>query len=491
MRYHYESASQVGQNIAHNMLNYLNSSVRPKQYNIPEKRRIHLPRKNMTPYADRPNKRSRGWDSPANPFISRGTPHYPGRRQVLKKLKPTRTTRIARFRGARRRGGAGKTVGSSNNIRTASITRGKNKKVDFKTKRVIKVPKGFKQKVKKSMELFKPRGTYEYIGWGLIIATNAKVNQQTVGRFTNLANSNGMQGIIFDPTFFLHAASCLWNGQQLAANTIVAAGLSPVDPNTFDFQKIKIDVINCSLITQFTNNSQRVYTIKIYECAPKSVTLGPANFGTDPLVSWANGLTQDASPALNALVNKGAINTTVTDFFTLYEDPRRVKSFNALWTVEETVLTIEPGQTVNHVIKGPSDLSMDYSKYWQGTSFVNQQKFTRQLFYTTYLDQVSYQDAAGGGANAGAGRLSEFINGGNFTGAGGVLCESRYQCQLAMPEQTGLIQTAATIVAQTSVPLTYVHRAYGKQFYNLPPQTITSTPSRVDEMNPSLLFAPK
>lgn len=65
---------------------------------------------------------------------------------------------------------------------------------------------------------------------------------------------------------------------------------------------------------------------------------------------------------------------------------------------------MEPGMQFKFFVQGPSNMELDYKKYWQNGIYMNVQKFSRGIMFIAHEDLTSM-----GATGAGSGRPSDTI----------------------------------------------------------------------------------
>lgn len=203
----------------------------------------------------------------------------------------------------------------------------------------------------------------------------------------------------------------------------------------FNFKTAKIHAKNLTCKVHLTNNSQRVYIIKLYTIANKHDSTD-----LEPRGEW-DVLTSQMAPVSG---NIGLPNVTATDIYTMGSSPTIYKSWLQNYKYEIKKIRLMPGQTYDHFIQGPQNVTYDFSKYWDGDAFVYRTKEQRWLMVTYHADLLS--TTSNGAAIPGTVGYPVEVNTVNpdiFDGKG-VLVEITPSWHLGMPEQTGFIYPAQT-----------------------------------------------
>lgn len=334
-----------------------------------------------------------------------------------------------------------------------------SKSVSFNpSKKKEKLPKGFAKKVALALKKTAPRGVYSEVVQDVMFNQFDNLQNPQPVPYALVTNSTTTcQGLLFDPTQVLYAASTLFNGFQGVSKTKTpgAAGL-------FNYQNIVVDVINSSADMVIHNNSQRTYILDIYDCAVK-VPGNYANIRTE----WINAMTQDANSGVNPL------NSSIAN---MYQCPNLSPEFKKYHKTGLQHVVLEPGQIHTLVIPGPKMMKYDFTKFWKDGVFINQQKMVRKPLIIAKLDVIGAKTS--GGLSSTTGRLREE----GIVGVNGLLIETKVNYKISMPEQTGFVYPTSTLPG-VSQPLTYRHMAYALINYNTD-QAVGDTEVRIDEEQP-------
>lgn len=307
--------------------------------------------------------------------------------------------------------GGYRSVGSNASV----VVHKRKKSVLLKKVRSTKVSKAFRKKVQVALadHLY---GTYLKVDPFRLTAWATTDTQQTMD-----------MGIVFSPLDFINAADVLFN-RATPALSPTAASL------TWTNSYIRKDYIMNSWISyEIKNMSQRTYTVKMYVCKPKVKV--PTNTGTglnSPLGDWASGLAMAAGAGTNPQNNNQN---------TLYSDPRDAPEFRQFWAADVETVVLQPGQTHTFFVQGPSEMSVDWTKYYYNpnpnpTFLAPWGPFSRGVFFVYYPDLLVT-------SLAGVGR---YTSGG--TGIGGLVCERKYKFKVQCPESAGFVYTATTAGTQ-------------------------------------------
>lgn len=277
-------------------------------------------------------------------------------------------------------------------MRAAKVINRRKKSVSFKKKPKVSVSKKFKLKVAKALEPKESHGRYLEIGYqNFDFEPLLYGNKQKVERIG--INSGGGYQQMFSPAMVLNAASVLFNGKAATESTqyTIAAGAYNFGANSFDPRTTKLNVRNsyCSFVLR--NNTPRTWIIQLYEVSPK-LNMNVDDEG-DAYTQWINCMVNESSTGTTT--NPFAINIASATPNTLYATPLQNKMIQQKWNWERHEITLDPGQSYDHFIQGPSNVVYDYAKFWKqdGAGAADKfydyvKKFTRQLIIVARLDLV-------------------------------------------------------------------------------------------------------
>lgn len=300
----------------------------------------------------------------------------------------------------------------------AAVRVRRKKGVSFKKKKAVVVTSKFKQKVHKALDE-EIKGRYLKITY-FRIAPPTLLNTQTYLD----------DGLIYQPLHFADAADILFNR---------AAAVESPTTALLDWQNVAIrkDRIIDSWVTyELKNMSQRTYTVKFYQCKPKST--GPTNAApNDAFADWTVGLQTAVGAGTNPLSNTPS---------TLYSTPYDSPQFNQLWSAQCTTVLLSPGESHTFRVQGPNQYVLDYMKFWNksivsgGDYLAPWGNFTRSCFFVAYPDLVTSSVASVGRYPSGT------------TGGGGLIGEKKQYFKLACPASAGF-QYPGTFAGSTNQQL--------------------------------------
>lgn len=300
--------------------------------------------------------------------------------------------------------GSGSSSGYRGISSDAAAIRVKRKKgVTPKKKKRVKVSRKFKKKVEEALN-------------------NHLFGKYTKVRYARAAppasNAQGVYdwGIFFRPIDFQDAADVLFNH-----NTPVEVPTS-LDNDWSNPLTRRDRVIKSFVDIEMKNASQRTYTVKMFNCAPKSNPTDQAP--NDGNADWISGL---------VLLNGNGANPQNNTNTTLYSDPRDSLLFNQFWKAEVTTVVLEPGESHTFMVEGPSQTYMDWTKMYAKNiagipSWMQAYaKWSRNVFFVYYDDLVESTLLT----------LGRYASGG--TGPGGLIMEAKQVIEMEVPDTAGFV----------------------------------------------------
>lgn len=345
-----------------------------------------------------------------------------------------------------------------------SARRGRPLSVGKRLVKPAKLRKDVKMAIKKIVRGQEIRGTYiktlgnyQWYG-GSTTATGASGlsfdNKQKV-EYLRVADA-------FGPSAILDAASILWNNKAPAAT-----GQADVSTGVFDALNTKVYARNVYQKITFKSNSKRTYHYKMYICSPKK-----SDAYLEPRGDWDTGMYAQREAGV---ANDSGPNVLSINLETLHASPALVQQFNKNWSYEVVKFKLEPGETYNHYVQGPKEQMIDFAKYYEGSTYLGVQKFSKFIFCVYYGDMISTTTGA-------VGHYEDIgdISADAFDGKG-ILITQKIVMDLTMPEQAGFKYNAAT--TQNSVQNSTQRRyAYAHTVFM---DAKSGTPVRVDEEDPN------
>jgi len=291
-------------------------------------------------------------------------------------------------------------VASSRSERNALVRGRVKKSVSFKKKPIIKVTSKFKAQVKKALQPGKAVGHFTEIdGTGQAILSVVNGGKQEV---FNIAPNGGAGNnwAIFSPVDVLDAASCLFNDKPATQTKATASGSITVPgAGSFDIRNVKIEVLKSSFQAAFKNNSLRTLMLTLYECSPKKLSNSVTDSTAEEI--WRQAMLNEANSAF-LLPNSKAINIAGTEPSTLYATPYMSKTFKAAFNIEQHDIVLDPGQTFEHYMEGPTGV-YDFAKFWKPDGTTSADVFynmvpskTRYLFCVMKTDLCNTDLGASG-----------------------------------------------------------------------------------------------
>lgn len=383
---------------------------------------------------------------------------------------------------------------------TAQSTRGvavvthRKKKLHPPKGKKVKVSRLFSRKVEKALEKKGVilHGSFRQFSTSQVVCNIANFpeggqyvfipGKYNTGNFFN----NDAWGGIGNVSQYVHMLSVLWNGKAdnqgtrdiYSSNSLGSVNISgvgqPNASNTAHSNNLQFTVKNHYEIYRFKNNGQRTIILKAYLCKAKSPTSeNPSAFNdttgtagvlpsiSDPFTTWLNGQ--------SAMNNEGIAVNTGFGPQSIYASPLMNPNFNKYWVAEEAHYVVEPGQTFEYKVQGPRDLGINCADCWQGTYFMDVQKFTLFPMFVAHLDMV-YGATNGLATRAGGG--THMLD-----------CEREIFCSFECPNQVGGVRQDYVIVAPSD-NRTVLNNRVNRFYYKYWVPGATGNLTRVDEENP-------
>lgn len=318
-------------------------------------------------------------------------------------------------------GGRSSVVKAQANNVVAGPSRKRGRKVHKEgRKKGVKVPRLLRKQVKSILE------KQDYIGWYKEIITNQVQkpidNLQSVFHAC-LRTCDAIPGIFFDPVSVRNAASILWN-------KFVPVNQNNVGTTAGQFQMdtLQIKVLEQNVIHRMKNNTARNMTLKIWDWSPKT-TLQFQGFDPIPYLT-AELLRLSPSGAPGSITEVSNYNVLGVTVGTIGFNPKMVPAFNQYYSLDETIVNLEPGKEYNHKLSGPNHKMYDYKKFFMNgaAQICNSQKFIKGTMVCMILDldTTTLQTT---------GRTTDIVAADPF----GLLLETTCFYKIAMPEQAGFI----------------------------------------------------
>lgn len=331
---------------------------------------------------------------------------------------------------ARRRGRAPvqpaarrRSTGGNNNQSGVRFKRGRSVRREAR-KRSVRVPATLRKQVRAVIAADDYKGTFMDIIQPVVVKPVDNLQNVVMACGRKVDNYIGMA---FDPTTVLNIASELFNHSPAnASQDFGQAGFG----NSYNLNSLKITVIDSSITYHMRNNTTNNLTVKFWDISPKSIVPNDMNH-FDP-VAWINAELIRMSPT-GAIGTDGQLNKYNpfgVVMGTIGFNPKMIPSFNQYWSMDETVIEMEPGKSYTHTLPGPKNKVYDYRRYFQAGSVTmnTAQKFTKQTMVCVIGDLQATTTAR-------AGRYTDIIAGSGY----GLIIEPRNFYKLRLPEQSGFI----------------------------------------------------
>lgn len=354
------------------------------------------------------------------------------------------------------RGRVAKASDGATNIKARAIKKkGKSVKKEGR-KRKIRVSRTFRKRVKAVLTSKGPNGISKEILPHAIIKPID--NQQTVV-IPYDRSFNGTTGWHFSPTYIANVYEILYSKGAYAATAQTNISYN----NTAN---LEIHVVEQYYQMRFKNLTARTLTVKLWDVSPKSIQ--ETGYTTlDFLTNELLGTAPSTTPGVNL---PGRENPSSVTLNTLGFTPKLVSAFNKNYTLDETVISLEPGKEYYHTVRGPNDKIYKYLQFSRNGVYRNQQTFTKQTIVCCYTDLVT--DTLG----LNVGRITDINGASPF----GLLCETMDFVKIKCPDQTGYM-APSSILAGAVQPITQFGYAYTiKNWY----QTQSGTIIDIEDENP-------
>lgn len=373
-------------------------------------------------------------------------------------------------------------------------------------KNKVKVSRKLRKKINKVLEGKKMHGYYKatfYSSYPLPATNTQNVTSSTINdNFgTTGVYSNYVYAYAFNPEDWLHMVSVLWNGKADSAvtrryndggtigYTVPSGAISeqPINNQTNNASEAEFTVSRSWEQYALKNNSLRTIYMKIYLCAPKrtgaEASTAQTDTGTtgniDPILStpasvWVAGLAED---------NRLGINVSNIPAISLGLSPTSNQFFNKSFKTDVTVITLEPGQTYNYFIRGPSDFHVSMQKCFEPSSnyaskdlLMNIQKYSRCPLFV-WKDDLAFQgDSTHAGTSS---RVSPSVPQTQL-----ISVERTVFARFEMPEEAGVRLGVAGTAGNANISLNRRAPAYFEATYTA---SGVGGFQRTDEENPITL----
>lgn len=320
-----------------------------------------------------------------------------------------------------------------------------------------KVSKKLRAKIKKVLAVPEYRGTLHQNFTFADAATkiyyiDANADQQVVMYYVQQAPRD-----IFSPARFLDAASFLWNRKAKTTSPTIG------DAGNFDPNATQIHIVNSWFSCEFYNNSQRQYTLNLWDVYPKTMS-GDTN--QDPINAWIGALTQEALAEGQGGNVSGMLNSA------LRSKPTFTAQWKQLFRMDEKKVVLEAGQSYTHFIQGPRDMKLDLAKTYSNGVLQFNQKYVCYPVVAYWANHTATDTNAEGHFGEGA---SLAVQNGH-----GVRMDQQFHYELGMPEQVGFTYPAA-FAGSTGQTLNRRHTSYAVSTFSM---AKTGVIHEIDELNP-------
>lgn len=397
-----------------------------------------------------------------NPFVTPSSRHRTRLFGSSRSRVGSSRRRPARIVGRARRGAKARRRATKPTARQPGVVVRGKKKIDRKRK-APKISPKFRKAVKRVLDVGTYTGSFDWVESGSFTYTSSNQWQQTASLWYNRG------GDFFTPLDFLNAASMMWNLKGAVkgyaygdANLLVNASNG----------NVKFNIVKSWVKISMVNSSHRTYYLRLYEGSPKKSGLVDttvtstmlSDLATDNVVTEGNGI-------LSGYVD-GSLVTAASSEVMLngsLSNPNQLKNFASKWNIKKNLVQLEPGQSFDWHVPGPSGYNYDDAKTFDGATKQTFQKYSRSLAIAYSADLVT--------TTAGTvGRWPE-----TTSAEHGIIFETRFGCILGMPKNTGWQTVGAYPAAGTPVVLGLARDRVVNVQWNA---TKSGTIVRVDEINP-------
>lgn len=364
--------------------------------------------------------------TPKRARTTSSNPFYTPRRSSVSSKGSTATASTVGGRPIRRARVAVANPGSTNVLIGALKKKGKKVKKEGRKKKV-KVSPRFKKMVNQVLSAKGPIGLMvENIPHTVIhVLDNLQNVVYATDRFVQ-----GINGWHFSPTYINYVYDKLYcNG------TFPVSISQNIDRYTNAFNdNQQIHVLEQYYIVKLKNNTARTLEVKLWDVSPKSAQDGSVNID---LISYMNTTTSDTGPVGNPgeRGTQGRENPSGCTPYTIGWKPTLMSSFNKLYSLDETILKLEPGKEYYHKVMGPNDKLYSYNKFKKNGIPIDVLPFVKTTLIVVNTD-ITASSLIG---NVQVGRWTDMT----FTGPFGLLTETQQFTKIKCPDQTGFQRLTA------------------------------------------------
>lgn len=307
-------------------------------------------------------------------------------------------------------------------IRTAKVRHVGKPVKPAHVKKVVHVPKKLREQIKVVNEPGSVYGSYKEIKNGVLNQTGTGVQNADYALQYNQQNNT-----LFSAHRVLHVASRLFNNKAATVNPQIS------DVGFLDIFTSTIHVVKQGWIYRLKNNYLRTIYLNVMQVVSKRNASTP----NDPLDQWSQELIHAQA--------EGYIKGTPTILpSTLYSGPKMLQQWNKAFKYDELQITLEPGQTYEFTITGPS-MTYRMADFYDGlasNAYIASQKQDVVLMTTYWPDLIVDGNGNTAGRNAEPRLKTDTQQGGN------VAWEAEYFCNVKLPENAGFTYPAVTVGTQ-------------------------------------------
>jgi len=248
--------------------------------------------------------------------------------------------------------------------------------------------------------------------------------------FADNRQISGVVGWKFTPTYINYCYDMLYCNGTFPIN----AGIN-IDRYTPSFNdNQQIHVLEQYYIVKMKNNTARTLEIKLWDISPKT---SQTNGSIQSIINTINDGLVDNSP-VGTTGNRGTQgreNPASVGLYTIGFKPTLMTSFNKLYSLDETIIKLEPGKEYYHKVKGPNDKLYKFNAYKKNGVPFDVTPFAKTTLICLNTDLCATSLIGGGRV----GRWTDV----SVVGPYGLLFETTNFTKIKCPDQTGFQRLSA------------------------------------------------
>lgn len=360
-----------------------------------------------------------------------------GRRMSTSSAVSTRSRSTARTSASSILG-----TSATNVVSSALRKRGKSVKKEGRKKKVRISPK-FKKMVNQVLSQKGPIGLMmETVPGGVFHLID---NLQQI-QFASERSFQGVVGWKFSPTYINYVYDKIYCRGTFPINSTVN-----VDRYTSSFNdNQQIHVLEQYYVVKMKNNTARTLEIKLWDISPKSNQDGTVF--QDIIQTLNAGTTDSANIGAVGKGTQGRENPNACTPYTIGWKPTLMSSFNKSYSLDETIIKLEPGKEYYHKVKGPNDKLYNFNHFKKNGVPIDVMSFCKTTLITATVDLTGLSLQGGNKI----GRYTDM----SFSGPFGLLHETAHFTKIKCPDQTGFQRLDALPAAGTVQELSQKGYAY-------------------------------